>query len=247
MVRLQWHDTKDIYQPTEKYLIAYLEENKTLLDKKDSIIIERHLLQGISLFVSENAIEQLTEHLSEDTKTETGGILVGKAYVCPETNTNYTEILGAIPALHTIRNTANFRFTADCWLSILSTQKRDYPNTTIVGWYHSHPNFGVFLSATDLKTQKLCFKQNWQVAIVYDPIRRQIGFFHGETGITVEPIYLKYAKQNTNIESADIKIESVAEIATDSADKSMTNSDRWINCKLFICLIEFLSFKRKNL
>lgn len=50
-------------------------------------------------------------------------------------------------------------------------------NLRIVGWWHSHPNFGCFLSSTDLITQKSFFYKSYQVALVVDPIRNEFEFF----------------------------------------------------------------------
>ncbi|MFW9882199.1 MAG: Mov34/MPN/PAD-1 family protein [Candidatus Thorarchaeota archaeon] len=47
----------------------------------------------------------------------------------------------------------------------------------IVGWWHSHPNFGCFLSRTDLQTQEYFFPEYYQVALVIDPIRDEFKFF----------------------------------------------------------------------
>lgn len=49
-----------------------------------------------------------------------------------------------------------------------STASREYnpPGKRIVGWYHSHPRFGIFLSAHDIAIQTVYFGQPWQVAYV---------------------------------------------------------------------------------
>ncbi len=47
----------------------------------------------------------------------------------------------------------------------------------IVGWWHSHPDFGCFLSDTDLHTQEFFFPESYQVALVVDPIRDVFQFF----------------------------------------------------------------------
>jgi len=39
----------------------------------------------------------------------------------------------------------------------------------VVGWYHSHPGMGVFMSATDIRTQRAGFPHPHQVALVVDP------------------------------------------------------------------------------
>ncbi|MFX1398654.1 MAG: Mov34/MPN/PAD-1 family protein [Promethearchaeota archaeon] len=46
-----------------------------------------------------------------------------------------------------------------------------------VGWWHSHPNFGVFLSPTDVKTHTYFFPESVFVALVVDPIRDEFEFF----------------------------------------------------------------------
>jgi hypothetical protein len=48
----------------------------------------------------------------------------------------------------------------------------------LVGWYHSHPNFGVFLSDHDQFIQKNFFKENGKITIVIDPIRGKKGWFY---------------------------------------------------------------------
>jgi len=42
----------------------------------------------------------------------------------------------------------------------------------VVGWYHSHPGLGCWLSSTDLETQRMFEKQNERaVAVVLDPVQ----------------------------------------------------------------------------
>lgn len=47
----------------------------------------------------------------------------------------------------------------------------------IVGWWHSHPGFGCFLSSTDVNTQEYFFFESYQVALVVDPIKDELEFF----------------------------------------------------------------------
>jgi 26S proteasome regulatory subunit N11 len=49
--------------------------------------------------------------------------------------------------------------------------QKERKGLTIVGWYHSHPGLGVFLSGTDISTQKLYQKLYPKaVALVIDPL-----------------------------------------------------------------------------
>lgn len=46
-----------------------------------------------------------------------------------------------------------------------------------LGWFHSHPDFGCFLSSTDIATQKEIFYEPYHVALVVDPVRNYYKFF----------------------------------------------------------------------
>ena len=54
---------------------------------------------------------------------------------------------------------------------------RKYKDKKIVGWIHTHPNFGIFLSENDRFIQQNFFTDANQVAYVVDPIQNDEGFF----------------------------------------------------------------------
>jgi hypothetical protein len=68
-----------------------------------------------------------------------------------------------------------------------------HPGKKIVGWYHSHPDFGVFLSDMDMFIHRHFFNLPWQVAHVYDPIRKEEGVFVWRSG---EPVIEHFAVQD---------------------------------------------------
>lgn len=43
------------------------------------------------------------------------------------------------------------------------------PGSGVVGWYHTHPGMGLFLSDADIRTHRVLFGRPWQVAWVFDP------------------------------------------------------------------------------
>jgi proteasome lid subunit RPN8/RPN11 len=56
----------------------------------------------------------------------------------------------------------------------------------IVGWYHSHPGFGLFMSQTDINTQQNLQQFSSMVtALIVDPDCEEFGFFtlHGTQGV----------------------------------------------------------------
>ena len=52
-----------------------------------------------------------------------------------------------------------------------------YPEDAIVGWYHTHPYMGVFLSQYDTWLHDHFFPEPWQVALVIEPHSEAGGFF----------------------------------------------------------------------
>jgi proteasome lid subunit RPN8/RPN11 len=203
MARLRWKESKDVYKPSQKNLREFLEDKQQRLPDSSQRNIES-LYREISsepmtVFVERQAEAQLIKHLSIDSYNETGGVVVGEAYFCPETRKHYTEIVGSIAATNTVGNAVHFQFTPECWSSIFRNQKQYYSGSTIVGWYHSHPNHGIFLSGTDLNTQRLSFNKIWQIAVVFDPQRREIGYFYSAEGKKIEPIYLDNSSASESV------------------------------------------------
>ena len=54
---------------------------------------------------------------------------------------------------------------------------KKYKEKKIVGWIHTHPNFGIFLSEYDKFIQQNFFNEDYQVAYVIDPIQNVEGFY----------------------------------------------------------------------
>jgi 26S proteasome regulatory subunit N11 len=192
MAELKWRNSNNVYKPTDKDIREFLQENRSQIESTLEIqsFYTEIREKPINLFVYRKAENQLINHLTLKPNNETCGVLVGKAYFCPHINKYYTEIIGAIAAPYTLGNQVHCQFTPECWPVILRTQKQDFPGNTIVGWYHSHPGHGIFLSGTDLDTQRSTFKQIWQISTVYDTLQQKIGYFYSASGIRIEPIYL---------------------------------------------------------
>ncbi len=127
------------------------------LDKKPADAIERHALRDVSV--------------------ELGGILLGRECVDDETGEPFVWVTESLEAKHYENTQASFTYTHDSWEEITRERDRLHPDLDIVGWYHTHPDFGVFLSSHDLFIHRNFFDQPLQVAYVVDPIRQTRGFF----------------------------------------------------------------------
>lgn len=109
-----------------------------------------------------------------ETKIEVGGFLVG---TYDENGAVVTEVL---PARHSVGQSTQLTFTHDTWNALY--EDLNEVGGALVGWFHSHPNFGVFLSEHDKFIQQNFFGANGNITIVVDPIRGRRGWFYSKDG-----------------------------------------------------------------
>jgi proteasome lid subunit RPN8/RPN11 len=135
------------------------------------------------LRIGTDVIRDIRRHARSNSRTEVCGILVGT-----ESN-GATTVKACIAGANAAQAGAHVTFTQDTWEHIYKSKDRDYPNDRIVGWYHSHPGFGIFLSDHDMFIHKNFFSSPQQVAWIYDPNSDEEGCF-GWRGEQIER--LKY-------------------------------------------------------
>ncbi|HEY6969601.1 MAG TPA: hypothetical protein VJA94_10380, partial [Candidatus Angelobacter sp.] len=106
---------------------------------------------------------------------EVGGILIGNIY--KDKLGPFLEITAAIVGKHTKNEGTQMTFTPDTWEYVNQVKSKKYPDDRIVGWYHTHPRFGIFLSDMDKFIHRHHFPQPWTTAMVVDPVQQSEGFF----------------------------------------------------------------------
>jgi proteasome lid subunit RPN8/RPN11 len=119
--------------------------------------------KGSELRMSCEAARQIRQHARASSKAEVCGVLIGAE------DHGVTTVEASIPGAKAVQGGSHVTFTQDTWEHIYHIKDRDYPEARIVGWYHSHPGFGVFLSDHDSFIHKNFFSAPRQVAWVYDP------------------------------------------------------------------------------
>jgi proteasome lid subunit RPN8/RPN11 len=113
-------------------------------------------------------------HVFGSSDREVGGVLVGRLAATG----GLPLVTGAIPALSADEQRATLTFTQDAWAHVHRVLEAEFPpDEQIVGWYHSHPGFGIFLSTHDLFIHEHFFGAPSQIAVVVDPHARREGVF----------------------------------------------------------------------
>lgn len=123
--------------------------------------------------------QQMQDYADTDTSLELGGILIGTV---EESATSVVTVEAMIPARYTEAVQSSITFTHRTWQDIYEVKDRAYPDKKIIGWYHTHPGFGIFLSNYDMHIHRNFFTLPWQVAYVVDPLASTEGFFRWEGG-----------------------------------------------------------------
>jgi proteasome lid subunit RPN8/RPN11 len=130
--------------------------------------------------IRQSVLNQIHRHGQGAQEIEVCGVLVGNVYHDASGPWLYVE--HAIEGNHAAGRAAQVTFTADTWTHIQDVMDRDFPDRRILGWYHTHPGFGIFLSDMDLFIQENFFPEPWQVALVYDPKAKEEGIFVWKQG-----------------------------------------------------------------
>ncbi|HSW10535.1 MAG TPA: Mov34/MPN/PAD-1 family protein [Bacillota bacterium] len=152
-------------------------EGEVEVEVQRSDRVERDANSGEPSFlvcVWDSVVEQLHRYALQDTSRERAGVLMGSR--TPRgVDVNYW-----IEARHAGATKTSVTFTHETWRYINEVRDRDLRGVQMVGWFHTHPGFGLFLSEQDRFIHKNFFDQPYQVACVLDPVRQEMAFFHWE-------------------------------------------------------------------
>jgi proteasome lid subunit RPN8/RPN11 len=134
-------------------------------------------IQGddLHIFLREDTLREIVIYAKSDLGHELGGVLIGDFYAYKEQL--WLDVVGYIKAQSYINTAASFKFTHDSWSAITREKERRFNDKPIIGWQHTHPGYGVFLSGMDRFIQQHFFDQPYQVALVVDPRADTMGFF----------------------------------------------------------------------
>ena len=130
----------------------------------------------MTVVISQKAYSQIMRHSRSTLSSEVGGLLVGTVY--KKADRYYVFIEAAVPDIWGEGLRASYKFTNKSWAKLIDTIEKEHPYKRIVGWFHSHPNFGTFYSNVDSDSHITYFNRPWMVGIVVDPFRNEGDFFY---------------------------------------------------------------------
>ena len=148
------------------------------------------------VLVPPTVIAGIMAHLQER-NIEMGGLLLGNVYDGLVGGGDFTvTVMDFARSVDFDGTSVSLRMEPNVWERARAQTSQ---KATVIGWYHSHPNLGVFFSETDRKTQRHFFNQSHSVGLVVDPIRLQEKWFIGPDSIELRP---------SQIIDADLRLRS---------------------------------------
>ncbi len=130
----------------------------------------------LPVFVDMDVMRDMEAHARSNTKVELGGVLLGGFYEDEDGNP-FVFITDALRAEHYEATKGSFKFTHETWSDITRKQEEFPEEIQMVGWYHTHPGWGVFLSGMDTFICEHFFNKPLDVALVIDPCQSDRSFF----------------------------------------------------------------------
>ena len=165
--------------------ISNEEKKEPKLQPPPQQILYRHGKEKeFELYIKENAFQSLLEHcnkMAEENK-EAMGFLVGDVkYWNKEYAVVYDIATASLDA-----SPYHVKFRKDAFEELFNKLDEISFDYILVGWYHSHPGYSSFMSEIDVETQRKYFNKSFHVALVVDPIKKEIKAFKIKNSECVE-------------------------------------------------------------
>ena len=137
--------------------------------------IGEHVEENKNIYISQAVYKEIHKFTKNKTTNESGGMLVGT--IIEEFGKTNIVISGFVEAKFCEATPTTLKFTHETWEFLHKEIEKKHKGKKIVGWIHTHPDFGIFLSEYDKFIHQNFFSEAHQVAYVVDPIQNIEGFY----------------------------------------------------------------------
>ena len=134
----------------------------------------------LRVVIPQSVLSGIVDHLQQQ-NVEMGGLLIGRVFDGASDRT--VKLDASVASEEFVGTGVSLTMGTAVWDKARGLQG---PGQSVVGWYHSHPNLGVFFSGTDRRTQAAFFREDHAIGLVVDPIRHQRMWFSGAQSLEVE-------------------------------------------------------------
>lgn len=223
-------------------------EYKSILNNENAlpqniINVGNRVLQNKNIYIHQQVYKTIAKFTENKTTNESGGILIGN--VIEELGKTNIIISSFVEAKHCEATPTTLKFTHETWEYVHSEIDKKYKGKKIVGWIHTHPDFGIFLSEYDRFIQDNFFKEDYQIAYVVDPIKQIEGFYFWING-NIEKSEGFYIFDEIGKKIAITDISSKEKIDIEENKGILTYSNIVIACLCVLIVILFFNILNLN-
>lgn len=180
---------------------------------------------NFQIYIANHVLLEILQQLKENMRVESGGVLVGHPFQdLDNLSTVFIIIAAAVRQDTSNRSVGHFTVNPQDIAITREEVERQYPGLAVVGWYHSHPGHGIFLSGQDMQIVRSLYNASWHVALVVDPQRQEMAFFRSD-GIRV-PGWLLLKDVHTVWPSGPASLRTIALFNQWQEAKEQNDSNR---------------------
>lgn len=142
---------------------------------------------GVSIYIIQEVQRSIISYLKQNPRNESGGLLIGYPFVdMDDSNRKFVFITGHFPTNSANFGPTHFSVSPEELFQARPEIEKEFPGLVVVGWYHSHPGHGIFLSRQDMSIVEKIYNSDWHLAYVVDTLKNEDGFFAGPKAVSIK-------------------------------------------------------------
>jgi len=162
--------------------------NDELLPPRELPALAEAREQRYQVAILQSVLDEIHAHGQATSDVEVCGVLLGNVY--RDSKGPWCLIDASVRGNFSSGKQTQVTITSETWTHVNEVRDRQFPDKKFIGWYHTHPGFGIFLSGMDDFIQVNWFGEPWQIALVYDPKSSEEGVFIWRQGKTINEPFL---------------------------------------------------------
>ena len=167
--------------------------------------------EGFELYISKVAEEKMRNHalMHVDKRKEVMGLMLGSIF--RHKGTEYAVVRDVVTT-DLDATEVSVRFDPNAFEKLFASLDEIGFRYVIVGWYHSHPSYHCYMSATDVQTQRGMFNTRCHSAVVIDPVNQEIEAFYLDDGkVRSRPFAIYWDEYQSPYYGTTVRMRQVAE------------------------------------
>ncbi len=149
----------------EKYFKVELDKIWRDTAVKD-LFLHKNCIRALDTFVKEQNKKTMMEEV--DTP-EIGGFLLGNYDYQNQKQQYQVALEKFVPITPDEQGVYKIEFGSKAWAELAAVQEEN-EDLEVIGWFHTHPGHGLFLSKPDMRIQNGFFREKYQLAMEIDPL-----------------------------------------------------------------------------